>query len=64
VLVQFVVDTNGRVELQSLEILRATHEMFAESVRRWLNGTRYSPAEIRGQHVRQLVQQQIGFTLR
>lgn len=64
VLVQFVVDTSGRVESQSIEIIRASHEMFAESVRRWLNGTRYRPAEIRGQHVRQLVQQQIGFTLR
>lgn len=64
VLVQFVVDTSGRVELQSIEILRATHELFAESVRRWLAGTRYRAADIRGRPVRQLVQQQIGFTLR
>lgn len=64
VLVQFVVDTAGRVELQSPVILRATHPLFAESVRRWLTRTRYSPAKADGGPVRQLVRQKIDFTLR
>lgn len=64
VLVQFVVDTTGRAEPQSIVILRATHPAFGESVRRWLVRTRYSPAEVSGRPVRQLVQQMVGFTLR
>ena len=64
VLVQFVVDTTGRVEAASVSILRATHEQFGEAVRRWLGRTRYSPAEVAGRRVRQLVQQEVGFTLR
>jgi TonB family protein len=64
VVVQFVVDINGRVELRSIVIVRATHPLFAESVRRWLSRTRYSPAEIESGPVRQLVQQVVGFTLR
>jgi len=64
VVVQFVVDVTGRVEPSSIVIVRGTHPLFAESVRRWLARTRYSPAEFRGGPVRQLVQQVIGFTLR
>jgi len=64
VVVQFVVDISGRVELRSIVIVRATHPLFAESVRRWLSRTRYLPAEIENGPVRQLVQQVVGFTLR
>jgi len=63
VLVTFVVDTSGRVELSSIRIVRETHALFGESVRRWLARTRYIPAEVNGGRVRQLVQQQVGFTL-
>lgn len=63
VVVQFVVDTSGRVEPRSIAIVRATHPQFAESTRRWLTRTRYWPAQIQGVPVRQLVQQEIGFTL-
>jgi periplasmic protein TonB len=63
VLVQFVVDTMGRVEPGSISILRATHEQFGDAVRRWLGRTRYLPGEIAGHRVRQLVQQEVGFSL-
>lgn len=63
VLVTFVVDTSGRVELSSISIVRESHALFGESVRRWLARTRYIPAEVNGGRVRQLVQQQVGFTL-
>lgn len=62
-LVRFVVDTAGRVEPASVEILSASHALFAESVRRWLGQTRYSPALVQGRPVRQLVQQRVGFSL-
>ncbi|MGH7678764.1 MAG: TonB family protein [Gemmatimonadaceae bacterium] len=63
VVVQFVVDTTGRVEPQSISILHSTHEQFSHSARQWLTRTRYAPAEIRGRPVRQLVQQEVAFTL-
>lgn len=63
VIVQFVVDTTGRVEPGSVQILRTTHAQFGDAVRRWLTRTRYSPAEASGVRVRQLVQQEVGFTL-
>ena len=63
VLVQFVVDTTGRVEPNSFKVFVSTHPLFAESARRWLARTRYYPAQIYGRPVRQWVQQQIAFTL-
>ena len=63
VLVRFIVDAEGRVERSSLEIVRTTHALFAESVRRWLPATRYAPAELGGAKVRQLVEQRIEFRL-
>lgn len=64
VLVRFVVDTTGRVEVGSITIVQATHPLFADAVRDWLPQTRYAPAEIGRKRVRQLVQQTVGFALR
>ena len=64
VLVRFIVDTAGRVEPSSVSILQATHDLFGDAVRRWLQRTRYVPAEADGHPVRQLVEQRIEFTLR
>ncbi|HJU64130.1 MAG TPA: TonB family protein, partial [Gemmatimonadaceae bacterium] len=64
VVITFVVDATGGVERGSVTVVSATHELFADAVRRWLPHTRYAPAEINGKKVRQLVQQQLGFTLR
>lgn len=63
VLVRFVVDTTGRVEPTSVEIVHASHDLFGESVKQWLRLTRYSPAQAGGRPVRQLVQQRVGFNL-
>ena len=64
VLTRFVVDTTGRVERNSIEIIRASHSLFADAVREWLPRTRYEPATIAGRPVRQLVEQSVGFTLK
>jgi TonB family protein len=61
--VRFVVDTAGRVEPTSIEILRASHPLFGAAVQRWLSRNRYVPAEVSGSRVRQLVEQRIAFTL-
>ena len=63
VTVGFVVDTIGRVEAASVEILEASHALFGEAVRQWLKLTRYEPALANGRAVRQLVRQRVGFTL-
>jgi hypothetical protein len=38
--------------------------VFGDAVRKWLLRTRYVPAATNGRRVRQLVQQQVAFTLR
>ncbi|MGH7679346.1 MAG: energy transducer TonB [Gemmatimonadaceae bacterium] len=63
VLVQFTVDTVGRVERGSIKILKSSHELFTNAVNSALPSARYYPAEIGGRKVRQLVQQPFNFTL-
>jgi protein TonB len=60
---QFVVDTLGRVEHESVRILESTHESFAQSVRDALLRARFVPAEAGGRKVRQLVEQPFSFRL-
>ena len=63
VVVQFVVDTLGRVEAGSLRVVSATHVLFAQSVERVLPRLRFVPAEAAGRRVRQLVQQPFQFAM-
>ena len=63
VLMQFVVDTTGRVENGSIKVLKSSHDLFANAVRQYLQTARFYPAEIGGRKVKQLVQQPFNFTL-
>lgn len=63
VLAQFVVDTTGRVESNSVKILKSSHDLFTNAVQQALRTARYYPAEIGGRKVKQLVQQPFNFTL-
>lgn len=63
VLVQFVVNTSGRVEPGSIKILESTNSAFAAAVREVLPRHRFSPAKIGGTPVRQIVQQPFVFKL-
>lgn len=63
VLAQFVVDTTGRVEANSVKILKSSHDLFTNAVQQALRSARYYPAEIGGRKVKQLVQQPFNFTL-
>lgn len=56
VMAQFVVDTTGRVDLNSFVLLESTHGRFTESVRRALPGMLFKPAELNGRKIKQLVQ--------
>ncbi|MCX5762744.1 MAG: TonB family protein [Gemmatimonadetes bacterium] len=62
VTVEFVVDSNGLVEMPFFSVVSASHVEFGESVREALARARFAPAMRRGQRVRQLVQLPIRFT--
>jgi protein TonB len=63
VLAEFVVDTAGRVELDSFRAVESTNPIFTEAVRAALPTLRYRPATIGGKPVRQIVQQPFVFSL-
>jgi len=60
---QFVVNEDGNIEVSTFKILKATNDLFAGAVRAALPSMRFRPAEARGKHVRQLVQQAFQFKL-
>ena len=62
VVVRFVVDTLGRAELESVQVLETTHPLFADAVRRALAQYRFAPGETGGRKVRTMVQ--LPFTFR
>lgn len=61
---RFVVDTTGRVIMESVMVDAASHERFADAVMEALRRCRFTPAELRGRKVRQLVSQSFVFVLR
>ena len=63
VIVTFVVDTTGRAEPSSIQILNATNDLFGAAVRTALPGMRFLPAETGGKKVKQRVQQPFVFTI-
>jgi TonB family protein len=56
VLVQFVVDTTGVVDMRTFKVLKSSDERFSESIREVLPRYRFTPAEKDGKVVRQWVQ--------
>lgn len=60
---QFVVDTLGRVELESVRVVDATHPLFAAAVQATLPRMHFSPARVGNHRVRQLVEFPIEFRL-
>lgn len=63
VLAQFVVDTTGRADMSSFKAITSTHPLFTKAVEDVLKRYRFTPAEIGGKKVAQLVQQNFQFTL-
>ena len=64
VTMQFVVDANGRVEPQSVEIVSSTSVGFEAAAHEAILRARFTPAKIRGRAVPQLVRQGMVFELR
>ena len=63
VIAEFVVDEQGRAEEGSLRFTRSDNRLFEDAVRVALRRMRFSPAEVGGVKVRQLVQMPFVFTL-
>jgi protein TonB len=59
--VRYVVDTTGLADPETLEVLLASHPLFAKSVREVLPYMRFQPAKIGTKKVRQWVEQPFTF---
>lgn len=60
---QYVVDTTGHAEPRSWKVLKSTNKAFEEPAREAIMKGVFKPARIKGQAVRQLVQQRISFNI-
>lgn len=63
VFIRFVVDSTGRADSSTIEIVRASHPLFALSVRQAVPQMMFSPASMGGRHVRQAVEQNFEFRI-
>jgi hypothetical protein len=61
VIARFVIDTLGRTDMTTVEILASTHPEFTQAVRDALPAMRYNPGSVGGRLVRQLVEQGFEF---
>jgi TonB family protein len=59
----YVVDTTGRVDTTTIQVVRSDDPRFTESVRTALRQMRFRPAKRTGKIVRQLVEQQFRFRI-
>lgn len=64
VVVQFVIDANGRVEMGSVRILSSSNDAFTRPARQVLGDMRFRPARVGGRNVRMLTQMPISFNVR
>jgi protein TonB len=60
---QFVVNSSGKADLDSFKVLKSTNELFTQAVKSVLPRMRFSPAQIGGKPVNQLVQQSFQFAV-
>jgi TonB family protein len=63
VFARFVVDTMGRVRVETITFDASDHPLFSMAVIDALRRSRYTPAELRGRKVPQLVVQPFVFVL-
>jgi TonB family protein len=61
--VHYVVDTTGRVDTMTIQVVRATHPQFAASVREALALMKFRPAIQASRKVRQWVEQNFSFRI-
>ncbi|MDX2207419.1 MAG: energy transducer TonB [Gemmatimonadales bacterium] len=60
---RFVVGTDGRVEPNTIQVVSSSNKAFENAAVEGIKKLRFKPARMRGQEVRQLVEQNIRFNL-
>ena len=63
VVLEFVIDTTGRVEEESIRVLQSANRAFEGPARDVIRRSVYRPGRVRGQAVKVLVQQAINFAI-
>ena len=63
VVLQFTVDTTGRVDPSTIKVVSSAHELFTQAAREALNGFRFRPAQVGGRHVPALAQMPFEFRI-
>ena len=63
VTVEFIIDTLGRAERNSIRIINSAHQLFEAPARQTVLSCRYRPGRIQGRAVRVRVQQPITFSI-
>lgn len=63
VLVEFLVDTTGRVDMKSIRVISSTHDLFTKAVIDALPAFRFKPAELNGHHIAARAQMPFEFQL-
>ena len=58
-----LIDTSGHVEEETIKVLQSTNRAFDGPAKDVIRRSVYRPGRVRGQAVRVLVSQQIGFTI-
>jgi protein TonB len=60
---QFMVKSEGKADMDTFKVLKSTNELFTQAVKNVLPRMRFSPAQIGGKPVNQLVQQAFQFAV-
>ncbi len=63
VVIQFIVDTAGRVDMSSVRVLSSTHDLFSRAVHDALGQFRFRPAELHGKKTAALAEMPFEFQL-
>jgi len=63
VTLEFVIDTLGRAERNSIRVLQSTHQLFDQAARDMVLTCRFHPGRIQGRAVRVRVQQPVNFNI-
>ena len=63
VVIEAVIDTTGKAELTSIEVVQTPHPGFNEAAKRWMTRALFRPARKDGKAVRVLVRQAIDYSL-
>ena len=60
---QFVVTSAGKADMDTFKVLKTSNELFTQAIKNYLPRARFSPAQIGGKPVNQLVQQSFQFAV-